>query len=122
MNALRQTIAILQVSLSELPQRIGPVLTIVVGVSCAVGVLVSMLAMGAGARRQETGDVRPDRAVLITSGARYGQSNIARDEAAAIIGLPGIAAAPPASRSSHSNRWSRSKVGGASPATASIFP
>jgi putative ABC transport system permease protein len=91
MHAIRQTIAILQVSLSELPQRIGPALTIVVGVTCAVGVLVSMLAMGAGARRQETGDVRPDRAVLIASGARYGQSNIARDEAAAIIGLPGIA-------------------------------
>jgi putative ABC transport system permease protein len=91
MNAIRQTAAILQVSLSELPQRIGPVLTIVVGVTCAVGVLVSMLAMGAGARRQETGDARPDRVVLITSGARYGQSNIARDEAGAIIGLPGIA-------------------------------
>src|SRR5271166_3901097 len=90
MNAVRQTIAILQVSLSELTQRMGSVLTIIVGVACAVGVLVSMLAMGTGARRQETGDVRADRVMLITSGARYGQSNISRDEAAAILALPGI--------------------------------
>lgn len=91
MHLVRQSFAILRVSLSELRQRIGSVLTIVVGVSCAVGVLISMLAMGAGARRQEMGDVRSDRVVLVTSGARYGQSNITRDEAAAIMGLPGIA-------------------------------
>lgn len=91
MNLVRQSFAILCVNLSELRQRIGSVLTIVVGVTCAVGVLISMLAMGTGARRQEMGDVRGDRVVLVTSGARYGQSNITRDEAAAITGLPGIA-------------------------------
>jgi putative ABC transport system permease protein len=77
-------------NLSGVRQRIAPVLTIMIGVTCAVGVLVSMLAMGAGARRQEMADVRADHATLITSGARYGQSNISRGEVAAILGLPGI--------------------------------
>ncbi len=90
MNFVRQCLALHAVNLSELTQRTGSVLTIVVGVTCAVGVLISMLAMGAGARLQEMSGVRPDRVVLITSGARYGQSNISRDEAAAILGLPGI--------------------------------
>jgi len=49
-----------------------------------------MLAMGTGARRQEMGEVRSDHAVLITTGTRYGQGEISRDEAVAIVGLPGI--------------------------------
>ena len=77
-------------NLSGITQRIAPVLTIIVGVTCAVGVLVSMLAMGTGARRQEMGNVRADRVILTTLGARVWQSNISREEAAAILGLPGI--------------------------------
>ena len=90
MNFTRQFLAILLVNLSGVTQRTASVLTIIIGVTCAVGVLVSMLAMGTGARRQEMGDVRPDHAVLITSGERYGQSNISREEAAAVLGMPGI--------------------------------
>ncbi|HME41095.1 MAG TPA: ABC transporter permease [Steroidobacteraceae bacterium] len=90
MNFARQFFGLLRVNLSGAARRTGPVLTIVVGVTCAVGVLVSMLAMGVGAQREEMGDVRADRVVLITSGARSGQSSISRDEAVAILGLPGI--------------------------------
>jgi putative ABC transport system permease protein len=90
MNFIRQFLRVLLLNLSGVRQRAAPVLTIVVGVTCAVGVLVSMLAMGAGARRQEMADVSDDHATLITSGARYGQSNISRDEGAVILGLPGI--------------------------------
>jgi putative ABC transport system permease protein len=90
MDLIRQSMAILAVNLSGAGQRAASVLTIIVGVTCAVGVLVSMLAMGAGARRQEMGDVRADRVILSTTGARAEQSNITRDEAAAIVGLPGI--------------------------------
>jgi putative ABC transport system permease protein len=90
MNLTRQSLAVLVVNLAGLTQRKASVLTIIIGVTCAVGVLVSMLAMGAGARRQETGGVRADHAYLITSGERYGQSNISREEAAAILDLPGI--------------------------------
>jgi len=90
MNVIRQSFAILGVNLSGATQRVGSVLTIIIGVACAVGVLVSMLAMGSGAREQEMGDVRADGVILTTTGARYGQSNISRDEAAAILGLPRI--------------------------------
>jgi putative ABC transport system permease protein len=90
MNFTRQFLRVLLLNLSGVWQRAAPVLTLIVGITCAVGVLVSMLAMGTGARRQEMADVSDDHATLITSGARYGQSNISRDEAAIILGLPGI--------------------------------
>jgi putative ABC transport system permease protein len=61
-----------------------------VGVTSAVGVLVSMLAMGTGAREQQLATIRPDRAVLSTTGARLGQGSITREESAVILGLPGI--------------------------------
>ena len=90
MNFIRQFLGILLVNLSGTTQRKAPILTIIIGVTCAVGVLVSMLAMGTGARRQEMGDIRADRVILTTSGARVWQGNISREEAAATLGLPGI--------------------------------
>jgi putative ABC transport system permease protein len=87
---LRQLWAVLRVNLSGLPQRLGSSLTILVGVTSAVGVLVSMLAMGMGAREQELAGVREDRAVLTTTGTRLGQGNVTQDEAGIILGLPGI--------------------------------
>jgi putative ABC transport system permease protein len=94
MNFIRQFLAILRVNLSGVTQRTASVLTIIIGVTCAVGALISMLAMGTGARRQEMGDVRDDRVVLTTTGTRSGQSNISRDEAAAVLSLPGIRRGP----------------------------
>jgi hypothetical protein len=47
----KQFRALLWVNLAGIPARFGLVLTIVIGVACAVGVLVSMLAMGVGARQ-----------------------------------------------------------------------
>ncbi len=90
MKAIRQFLALLRVSLSGLAARRGPVLTILVGVGCAVGVLVSMLAMGSGARRQEMSDVRPDRVVIAGLGQRPLSGSIPRDEAAAVQGFPDI--------------------------------
>jgi len=90
MQFLRQLFAILRLNLSGLTQRVGSSLTILVGVTCAVGVLVSMLAMGEGARQQELATVRPDRVSLTTTGSRFGQGSITRDEAAIILGLPGV--------------------------------
>jgi putative ABC transport system permease protein len=52
--------------------------------------LVSMLAMGAGATRQQLGTVRADRVILVTTGGQPRQSSISRDEAAAILNLPHI--------------------------------
>jgi len=86
----RQLFAILRVNLSGLPARLGSSLTILVGVTSAVGVLVSMLAMGIGAREQELAGVRADRVILTTTGSRLGQGNVSQDEAGIILGLPGI--------------------------------
>ena len=90
MKLLRELIALLLVNLSGITQRLGSALTIVVGVTCAVGVLVSMLAMGTGAREQQTANVRSDRVVLTSRGTMQGQGSITKQEAAVILGLPGV--------------------------------
>jgi putative ABC transport system permease protein len=90
MNFLRQFFGILRVSLSGAAQRSGAVLTIIIGVACAVGVLVSMLAMGIGMQRQAMENVRADRVNLSSTGARGIQSSIPRDEAVIARDLPGV--------------------------------
>jgi putative ABC transport system permease protein len=90
MRSLRQFLALLAVSLSGLARRPGPALTIVVGVACAVGVLVSMLAMGSGARRQEMSGARDDRVVVAEIGQRPLFGSISREDAAAVQNLPYI--------------------------------
>ena len=90
MNSLRQFIALLSMSLSGVRQRLGSVLTIIIGVTCAVAVLVSMLAMGSGARRQALAGVREDNVVVNSHGARGIQSSIPRDQAETVRDLPGI--------------------------------
>ena len=86
---MRQFLGILAVNLAGVGQRLGAVLTIVVGVTCAVGVLVSMLAIGTGARRQELADARDDRVIVTHSGARF-QGSIPKDEATTLRDMPGI--------------------------------
>jgi putative ABC transport system permease protein len=86
----RQFLALLGMSLAGLRHRVGATLTIVIGVACAVGVLVSMLSMGTGARRQALGNARDDRVVLNSLGAQGVQSRIPRDEGDTVRGLPGI--------------------------------
>ena len=79
--------ALLRLNLSGIRQRLGSTLTIVIGVASAVGTLVSLLAMGTGAQRQETGNARPDRVVITSAGA---QRDISVETAAAIRNLPYI--------------------------------
>src|SRR5271156_3423669 len=90
MNFVRQFFGVLRVDLSDATQRMGPVLTIIIGVTCAVGVLVSMLAMGIGVQRQALQNVRADRVILRSTGAGDVQSSIPRDEAFIARDLPGI--------------------------------
>jgi putative ABC transport system permease protein len=90
MNFLRQFTALLRMSLSGIGQRLGSVLTIIIGVSCAVAVLVSMLAMGSGARRQALAGVHEDRVVVNSHGGSGIQSSIPRNEADTVRDLPGI--------------------------------
>ncbi|HXR92715.1 MAG TPA: ABC transporter permease [Steroidobacteraceae bacterium] len=91
MRLTKQYGVLLRMSLMGVTARLGLVLTIVIGVTCAVGVLVSMLAMGVGARREALGNVRPDRVVVYSSDAQNTQqSSLAKDVAAQIPYLPGI--------------------------------
>jgi putative ABC transport system permease protein len=91
MNFIRQFLALLRMNLEGEGARLGSVLTIVVGVTCTVAVLVSMLAMGTGAHSQAVGDVHDDEFVVQAKGSQFNQSNITRDEMAALRDLPGIA-------------------------------
>src|ERR1700722_3646765 len=91
MKPLQQYLALLRMNLAGVAQRLGPVLTLLLGVTCAVGVLVSMLAMGVGARRQALGNVNDSRVVLMSVGAQGPmQSDIPKDTAALIRDLPDI--------------------------------
>ena len=91
MGFLKQVGMLLRMNLLGLPQHLAMVSTTVIGVTCAVGVLVSMLAMGVGARRTAMGNVRPDRASFLSVGALGPeQSNISKDVAVLIEDLPGI--------------------------------
>jgi putative ABC transport system permease protein len=90
MRALRQFFALLAVSLSGLGLRPWPALTIVIGVTCAVGVLVSMLAMGSGARRQEVSYARDDLVAVAEVGQRPLFGNISRDDVTAVEDSPYI--------------------------------
>lgn len=92
MNFLRQSTALLRLNLGGLTERSGSVITILIGVTCTVGVLVSLLAMGTGAHRQALGDVRDDIAVVVSRGSSGLDSSVPRDEATAVADLPGIAA------------------------------
>jgi putative ABC transport system permease protein len=91
MNFTRQFFALLRMNLEGEGARLGSVLTILVGVTCTVAVLISMLAMGTGAHQQAVGDVHDDEVVVQGKGAQGFQSNISRDEAVALRDLPGIA-------------------------------
>jgi putative ABC transport system permease protein len=88
---LRQIGALLGMNLLSVRQRLGLVCTTVVGVTCAVGVLVAMLAMGVGARRQALANVRPDRVILLSKDALApSQSHITQGTAALVANLAGI--------------------------------
>ena len=79
MSLTKQFGALLRMNLAAIPARLGLVCTIIIGVACAVGVLVSMLAMGVGARREAMGNMRPDRAILLSVDATSAQSEQHRE-------------------------------------------
>jgi len=91
MNFLRQFLALLRMNLEGEGVRLGSVLTIVIGVTCTVAVLISMLAMGTGAHAQAVGDVQDDEYVVQAKGSQIMQSDVSRDEMVALRDLPGIA-------------------------------
>jgi putative ABC transport system permease protein len=92
MNLAKQFWALLRMNIAGIPARLGLVCTIIIGVTCAVAVLVSMLALGVGARQEAMANASPNRVVLTSVGAPSpAQSSISRDTAPLIRDLlPGI--------------------------------
>jgi putative ABC transport system permease protein len=90
MSFFRQFLALLRMNVESERARLGAVLTIVIGVTCTVAVLVSMLAMGTGARLQAQGDAHDDEAIVQAQGASGFDSNISRDQLVTLRDLPGV--------------------------------
>ncbi len=91
MSTLRQMTAVTSMNLSNLPQRFGASLVIVIGIAGVVAVLVSVLAMGVGFARTIAGTGRADRAIVFSTGAfTEAVSSIQRADVANIMGAPGI--------------------------------
>lgn len=114
---LRQVGALLGMNLLGVPQRLGLICTTVIGVTCAVGVLVAMLAMGVGARREALANVRPDRVILLSEDALApSQSYIPKATAALIPDLAGIRhdtrGNPIVVPEAHIFVWAREKITG----------
>lgn len=91
MRRLRQTAALTSFGLRSIPARLGASLVTVIGILTVVAVLVALLSMGEGAQQWETGQSRPDRAVVLSKGAQsaFG-SRLTRAEIAILSHEPGV--------------------------------
>ena len=85
MNNLRQILAVTAMSLSALPQRIGASLVTLIGVACVVGVMISLLAIGAGLTKTVGMHQADDRAIVLSSGVAAAYMGSISPSEAAII-------------------------------------
>lgn len=91
MRSFRQTAALTTFGLRSIPARLGASLVTVIGIMTVVAVLLSLLSMGEGAQVWETGQSRPDRAVVLSRGALSAfASRLTRDQIAVLAHEPGI--------------------------------
>jgi putative ABC transport system permease protein len=91
MKAFKQFVALLQLSLSGLRHRSSTVLVTIIGTTCVVGVLISMLSMGTGARAMVMQNVRADRVWILSHGAQGNfDSSLPRSVVPIIGDMPGI--------------------------------
>ncbi|WP_147654032.1 ABC transporter permease [Vulcaniibacterium gelatinicum] len=88
----QQALAVADVGVRSLPQRWGASSVVVIGIAGVVGVLVAMLAMGAGFEQtlKQTGD---EATAIVLRGGSQAETNsvITRDQVPLIGSLPGIA-------------------------------
>jgi putative ABC transport system permease protein len=75
-------------SLGGVKARLGPIVVVIVGIACVVGVLISMLSMGATLRFMATKGTRPDR-LIVTAGGGEG-SPMSRDTVLTLSDLEGV--------------------------------
>jgi putative ABC transport system permease protein len=91
MRSFRQLLALTAFALRSIPSRLGASLVTVIGIMTVVAVLVSLLSMGEGAQFWETGQARPDRAVMLSRGALSPfASRLTRADIATLSHEPGV--------------------------------
>ncbi|HLK23069.1 MAG TPA: ABC transporter permease [Caulobacteraceae bacterium] len=91
MNAIQQVWAVTAMNVRAIPQRAGASLVTVVGVATVVAVMVSLLSIAAGLMRMVDKNVRPQDAIVLSSGApAIYLGSISRAAAAIIADAPGI--------------------------------
>ncbi len=88
----RLTLAAARIGIASLPQRWGASSVIVVGIAGVVGVLVAMLAMGAGFKATLDNTGSDDTAIVLRGGSQAETNSvILRDQVPLVASLPGIA-------------------------------
>lgn len=91
MQAFKQIAVVTRMNIRSVPQRLGSSSVIVIGIAGVVGVLVGILAMVGGLAQMMTSTARPDRVIVVSSGASFETlSNISRDAVRVIMDAPGI--------------------------------
>jgi putative ABC transport system permease protein len=89
---LRQIVAVTTLNLRGIPQRLVASSVIVVGITCVVGVLVSVLTMAGSLSDTLLFAGRPERAIVLRAGANAETaSSLSVDATATIVNAPGIA-------------------------------
>jgi putative ABC transport system permease protein len=92
MNVLKQVFAVCLMNLRNVPQRWSTSLVIVIGIAGVVGVLTSILAMGEGFQATLGQAGKPDRAIVLRSGATSElTSGLGREAVDVIKGAAGLA-------------------------------
>jgi putative ABC transport system permease protein len=95
MGVLNQIGSVTRMNLRSVPKRIGASSVIVIGIAGVVGVLVSILAMVGGLSQMINSTARPDRAIVVSTGAGFETlSNITREASQTILDAPGIKHGP----------------------------
>jgi putative ABC transport system permease protein len=88
---LARILAVVAMDLRSLPARWGIAVVVVVCMAGVTAVMVSMLAMADGFQRTYAASGRADRIVVLGSGENFeGSSTIARDQAPALLDVPGL--------------------------------
>jgi putative ABC transport system permease protein len=95
MSLFRQMAAVTGMNLRSIPRRLGTSSVVVIGIAGVVGVVVSVLGMTRSLSHTLVDTGRPDRAVVLRSGANNEtSSSLPVDAIATIKNAPGIARTP----------------------------
>lgn len=91
MSLLSEVAAATVINIRGLPKRIGASLVTVIGVATTVAVMISLLAIGAGIVQTSNKNIRPDRVIVMPSGAQSEfTGSLSREAVDLITQAPGV--------------------------------